>query len=97
MPVIANSLGAFHQHHTHLTQAFTELEIFPAIQAEAEIKESRLLEHAAVDRHVPRGEISPGKVAQLVAFCRWIVEIGSVDHGSVGEAQAITPLVPAAL
>ena len=94
MPVVAHRLRATHQHHTQAPQALAQFEVFPTVEAEAGVEEAAALEHLAIDRHIARGEIGPGEVAQLVGLAGGILEVGRVDHGPVGEAKAIAAALP---
>ena len=94
VPVVAHRLGAAHQHHAQAPQPLAQFEIFPAVEAEAGIKQAAALQQLAINRHVARGEIGPGEVAQLVGLAAGVVKVGRVDHGPVGETQAIAAALP---
>ena len=97
MPVVAHGFRATHQHHPQAPQPFAQFEVFPAVETEAGVKQAAALEQLAIDRHVAGGEVGPGEVAQLVGLAGGLLEIGRVDHGPIGEAEAIAAALPLGL
>ena len=68
MPVIPGGLRASHQTHAHAAKPLTEFKVFPAIELEGGVEQSRFLQHRLIDGHIAGGEIGPREIAEFVGF-----------------------------
>jgi hypothetical protein len=85
VPVVADGSGAFDQLESQLLEANAEFQVFPAVELEAGVEESGLVEPFAGDRHITRGKVGAGIIGDFEWFGRRTVKIAGIDDVAVGE------------